>query len=172
VEASTPSREQAAVASAELQKARRMPAAIKAEDPELANLHGAAHTQKAAQIRHQKEAQETHALQDALTKASVADLGYDIFHKMTACTATFQWQQLGPILSEKGVCIVGWPMEVRFPPQTRGIAGLRAQERKSFGVAFEARKIPKQGVHSRRRTPMTVRLVMFFFLLFFFGPRH
>ncbi|KAJ7913983.1 hypothetical protein B0H13DRAFT_2325831 [Mycena leptocephala] len=149
-EASAPSRAQAVVSSAELLKARRTAAAPKAEELELGNLQGAARAQMKNKIRHQREADETHALQDALTKASTADVGYDVFRKNGICAATFQWQ-FGPILRKKSVRILGWPHDVRFPPETRGISALRAAERKSLFVALDAREIAGQGLCLEKR---------------------
>ncbi|KAJ7936807.1 hypothetical protein B0H13DRAFT_2303124 [Mycena leptocephala] len=149
-EASAPSCAQAAVSSAELLKARRMAAAPKAEELELGNLQGAARVQMKNKIRHQREADETHTLQDALTKASTADIGYDVFRKNRIRAATFQWQ-FGPILRKKSVRILGWPHDVRFPPETRGISVLRAAERKSLFMALDAREIAGQGLRLEKR---------------------
>ncbi|KAJ7627705.1 hypothetical protein DFH06DRAFT_1227901, partial [Mycena polygramma] len=104
-------------------------------------------------IRHRDEANETHALQARFIEASKQDLNYNIFEKDTHA-ATFVWQ-FAATFAKKDVRIVGWPADVRLPPQMpakKGIASLNSKERKSLTAALDARESAGKGLRLEHST--------------------
>ncbi|KAJ6585474.1 hypothetical protein B0H19DRAFT_1250295 [Mycena capillaripes] len=150
------SRENVAVASAASAKTRIaivQKSAVKREPPDLLNVPPEDRERVRNSARHGREKDETNELQDALSAASIADIGYDIFCHGQKRVHTFAYKLLHTVLSSANVRIAGFPASVRLPrdlPKGKGIAALSAPERRAIMDAVDARCNPGQGVRIER----------------------
>ncbi|KAJ6541504.1 hypothetical protein B0H19DRAFT_1268496 [Mycena capillaripes] len=99
--------------------------------------------------RQEETKAETHLLQEALSSASLADVGRDIFRGSAGLHGTFSWKTLPKELGSADVRILGFPASIRLPgtdSSGKGLTCLNMSERLEMADALDARAIAGEGI--------------------------